>query len=136
MKIDNQERQRILEMHNKHKNPIEEGFFDDLLAGIKSIPQGFVYNRNLSKITGVIDKILNQSLKTEKYIQDLQKLKGDLSNKNIDPLQRDHLSKAIDYIIQNHESNKNFLNSLRSKLREKRQASTSQLNPGNNNPQP
>jgi anionic cell wall polymer biosynthesis LytR-Cps2A-Psr (LCP) family protein len=136
MKIEKEEKKRILEMHNKHKKPIDEGFFDDLMAGIKSIPQGFVYNRNLSKISGIIDKILNQSLKAEKYMQDLRRLKSELSNKNIDSLQRDHLSKAIDYIIQNHESNKNFLNSLRGKLKQKGQTPTAQPNPTNTNPQP
>lgn len=119
MKIDISEKQRILEMHNRHKKPINEGFLDDLWSGIKGIPQGFIYNRNLSKIIGVLDRMLGQNVKTEKYIQNLQNLKGELSSKNMNQLQKDHLSKAIDYIIQNHESNKKFLNDLRNTLKQK-----------------
>lgn len=117
MRVDENEKKRILEMHNQYKKPINEGFLDDIWAGLKGIPQGFIYNRTISKIVSAIDKLNKQALRSESLILDLKKLQSEVPQKNIDDLQKQALLRAIQHIIDNHEENKIFLGDLRKKLK-------------------
>jgi hypothetical protein len=124
MKISQEEKNRILEMHSIEKKSINEGIFGDIWQGIKGIPQGFIYNRTLSNIVGKIDRLLKQSLKNEDIIHDLQQLRTELQGKNMSTLQISQLEKSIDYIVQNHEQNKRFLTDLRGALKKPENSST------------